>query len=88
MGAGLIVSGRRIKLERDMLVNEFTRNALAYRKEEREMKRNGFERVGEGGGKLWELQRGGRYNHRITDVRISVDGKSLWIKTAKFDASS
>lgn len=64
-----------------MRVTEFTRDALAYRKEDRDMKRDGWERVGEGGGKLWELYRGFRWNHAITQCKISVDGKSVWIKT-------
>lgn len=63
-----------------MKVTQLTRDALAYRREEREYERKGWERIGEGGGKLWELYRGWRFRHRITDVAISVDGKSLWVK--------
>jgi hypothetical protein len=43
----------------------------------------GWEEVGEGGGKLWELYRGARHDHVITDVRIAPGGKSLLIKTAR-----
>lgn len=70
-----------------MRVTDFTRDALRSRKEDRDMKKDGWERVGEGGGKLWELYRGGRWNHRITDAQISVDGKSLWIKTKQYRES-
>ncbi|EON13443.1 hypothetical protein [Pandoraea sp. SD6-2] len=63
-----------------MIVTDYTRHLLAYRKEERDMLRAGWESVGEGGGRLWELKRGWRWGHRITDVRIAVDCKSLWVK--------
>lgn len=66
-----------------MKVTEFTRHALAVRRDERDALKQGFEMVGENGGKLWELYRGGRYQHKITDVRIAKSGKALWIKTAK-----
>lgn len=41
---------------------------------------DGWEEVGEGGGKLWELYRGYRRGHRIVDVRITPDGLSLLVK--------
>lgn len=63
-----------------MRVTDTTRRRLAYRREERAMIRAGWERVGEGGGKLWELHRGCRWRERITDVRIAIDGKSLWVR--------
>lgn len=65
-----------------MKVTAFTKSALECRRENRDLPKEGWERVGENGGNLWQLYRGGRWNHTITDVRISVDGKSLWIKTA------
>lgn len=64
-----------------MKVTDFTRRALAVRRDRRDMIAAGWEFVGEGGGKLWELYRGYRYTHRISDVRIAADGKALWIKT-------
>lgn len=66
-----------------MKVTKLTRSALTVRREARDMKTNGWESVGEGGGKLWELHRGGRWREVITDVKIAADGKSLWIKTAE-----
>ena len=61
-----------------MISTEFQKRALAYRREKRDMEKAGYERVGEGGGNLWELYRGGRYNHRIIDAKISVDGKEVF----------
>lgn len=64
-----------------MKVSALTKSALAVRRETRDMKAAGWEYV-EGGGKLWELHRGWRYNHRIVDVKIAAGGKSLWVKVA------
>jgi len=44
------------------------------------MKNDGWEYVGENGGPLWELVRGDRWDHVITDVMISRCGKGLWVK--------
>jgi hypothetical protein len=48
--------------------------------EERFLLSNGWERVGETGGRLWELYRGGRSDCIITDVKIAYDGLSLIVK--------
>jgi hypothetical protein len=64
-----------------MLMTPTTKGRLACRRDEREMLAAGYERVGEGGGALWELYRGPRMGHVITDVKIAKDGVSLWIKT-------
>lgn len=69
-----------------MKVTEATRRWLAIRRDERDMKRAGWEFVGEGGGKLWELYRGCRTSHSIVDVRIAACGRALWIKTAAENA--
>lgn len=66
-----------------MKVTGFTRQAMAVRKDIRDMERDGWEFVGEGGGRLWELERGGRWDHIIVDVQIAASGKGVWIKTAK-----
>jgi hypothetical protein len=66
-----------------MRVTPFTRNTLRYRRAVRKLRLAGFEEVGEGGGRLWELHRGARTDHVITDVRIGPDRKTVWIKTAK-----
>jgi hypothetical protein len=67
----------------DMRITNFTREALAMRRDTRDMERDGWEYVGERGGRLWELYRGGRYRERIVDVRIAACGKALWVKTAE-----
>ena len=63
-----------------MKVTDWTRRALAYRRERRDLPKQGWEYVGERGGSLWEIHRGVRYRERITDVRIACDGKALWVK--------
>lgn len=59
-----------------MLVTERTKRVSAFRKEQRDMKKAGYERI-EGD---WRLHRGDLYDHVITDVKISVDGKYLYYK--------
>ena len=63
-----------------MLVSDLTRRAHAYRKMARDLLGKGWEEVGEGGGKLWELYRGYRTDYRIVDVKIAPGGKSLFVK--------
>lgn len=65
------------------MVTTATRRILALRREQRDMPRQGWELVGEGGGRLWELVRGGRWNCRIVDVRVAACGKALWIRVEK-----
>lgn len=48
--------------------------------EERYLLANGWEPVGETGGRLWELYRGGRSDCIITDVKIAYDGLSLIVR--------
>lgn len=66
-----------------MKVTTFTRATLAFRRQRKELFAKGWEEVGEGGGKLWELHRGFRHDHRIVAVRIGADGKSLYVKIEK-----
>lgn len=66
-----------------MRVTTFTRRALAFRKQRRDLERQGYEELSENGAPLWELHRGGRFAHRITDVIIGVDGKTLYLKIEK-----
>lgn len=44
---------------------------------------DGWEEVGEGGSRLWELCRGGRWYHQIVDVKIAPSGKALLVKIEK-----
>lgn len=64
-----------------MKMTKFARAALAVRKDCRDRERAGYEFVGEGGGRLWELERGRRIGHRIVEVHISACGRGLWVKT-------
>lgn len=66
-----------------MIGTDWQKKVLAGRRERRDMEKAGWERVGEGGGKLWELNRGGRIGQRIVDVKIALDGTSLWVRVAK-----
>ncbi|RTM07424.1 MAG: hypothetical protein EKK31_11725 [Hyphomicrobiales bacterium] len=66
-----------------MKLTQITRQVLKVRRDRRDMERDGWEFIGEGGGCLWELERGYRTRHVITDVRIAASGKGLWIKTAQ-----
>jgi len=66
-----------------MRLTDRSREILQYRKAVRDLLKVGYEEVGESGGKLWELHRGGRRHHEITDVVIGPDRKSLFIKTAQ-----
>ncbi|GLR46062.1 hypothetical protein GCM10007880_65800 [Mesorhizobium amorphae] len=63
-----------------MQVTEFTRRALAYRKQRRDLIAKGYEEIDESGGKLWELHRGARVGHRIVDAVIAADGRSVYVK--------
>lgn len=67
-----------------MKVTPFTRKALAVRREVRDLTKDGWEQITAtfGEGRLWELDRGFRTHHRITDIRIGADGKSIWWKAA------
>jgi hypothetical protein len=61
-----------------MKVTKFTREALALRKETREMQANGYEQIEVD----WKLHRGAKYDHKITffDAKVSCDGQHVWIK--------
>lgn len=63
-----------------MKVTGLTKRALAVRRELRDLPKAGWERVGEGGGRLWELVRGSRIGYQITETRISADGVSVWVR--------
>lgn len=63
-----------------MLVTEFTRSALRHRRSRKELAADGFIEIGEGGGDLWKLYRGGWQHRHITDVVIGHDRKSVWVK--------
>lgn len=66
-----------------MKVTDATRRILAYRRDKRKRIADGWEFVNSDGGKLWEINRGWRWDHVITHVEIAVGGKGLWVKTAR-----
>lgn len=65
-----------------MIVTTVTKEVLRCRRARRALELAGFEEVGERGGSLWELHRGSRTDHVITEVRIGPEGKTLFIRTS------
>ena len=65
-----------------MLESQRSKEIIAVRRDMRDRKRDGYEYLGEGGGAIWELSRGSRWNHVITEAIIAKDGKGVWVKTA------
>jgi hypothetical protein len=63
-----------------MIEQAWQKRMLRVARERRDMPKAGWEFVGEGGGKLWELERGWRIKHEIRDVKISACGKGVWVK--------
>lgn len=57
-----------------MIVTEFTKRALAMRRESKRLIALGY-RLHETD---WEILRGGRHRERIVDAKISADGKHVW----------
>jgi hypothetical protein len=63
-----------------MIVTEYTKKALAYRRQKRKMEEQGFIRLAE---PYWPIIRGDQVGRRITKVMISTDGTSLYIKLSR-----
>lgn len=59
-----------------MIVTAFTRKALAFRRQERELKAQGYRRHETD----WEIHRGFRHDEFIVDVKISACGKYVYTK--------
>ena len=59
-----------------MLVTDLTRRALANRRERRDYERAGWEKCRMPREMLERIWAGGR----ITDVELSADGQSVWVK--------
>ncbi len=62
-----------------MKVTDLTKSALAVRREQRNLERNGFRRHETD----WEILRGIRYDEVIVDARISICGKYVYTKLGK-----
>jgi len=67
-----------------MMVTPLTKEILRCRRERRRLASDGWQEVGENGGCLWQLHRGARLNHVISDVRIAPEGRTIFIKIANF----
>lgn len=63
-----------------MKVTSRTRAVLAARRQQRDLYAKGYEYVGERGGNLWKLYRGGRVGHRIVDAIVDVAGLGVYVK--------
>lgn len=63
-----------------MKLTEWSRGALRSRRFHRKMTALGYEEVGEGGGKLWEIRRGRRVGWRIVDAVVAPHGLSVYVK--------
>lgn len=63
-----------------MTLTPFTRKMLAIRRDQRDRERDGWLYVGENGGPLWMLHRGGLMGRRIVNVAIAACGRALWVK--------
>lgn len=63
-----------------MKVTQLTKDALSSRRQGRALLARGYEYVGEGGGRLWELERGFRIGWVIKDAIIAVHGKGVYVK--------
>lgn len=62
-----------------MKVTALTKSALAVRREERKLSREGFRKHETD----WEILRGGRHDERIIEARISVCGRYVYTKLGK-----
>lgn len=62
-----------------MIVTPLTRMVLASRREAKAMLAAGYRKHETD----WEILRGGRYDERIVDAKVSVDGKHVWTKLGK-----
>ena len=64
-----------------MKVTDTTRRVLAYRRQQRALIRKGYEQITctHGIGNLWQLDRGGRWDWKLVDAVLGVDGKSVYV---------
>lgn len=62
-----------------MIGTSWQKAVLAARRERRDMEKAGWEYLGEGGGKIWELVRGSRVGKRIVEAKVAIDGHGVWV---------
>lgn len=62
-----------------MKVTDFVRQALPIRRDNKKMIRDGYFKIEA----HWKFNRGAYTGtqYRVTDVKISADGKNIWVKT-------
>ncbi len=60
-----------------MLLTETSKAILFARRERRRMEAAGYRMVEVD----WSMHRGARMDHKLVDVQIAYDGKSVWFKT-------
>lgn len=63
-----------------MKVTQRTRNGLQCRRHNNQMRKDGWEYIGEGGGDLWKIYRGDRIGWKIIAAQPSCDGMGIWVK--------
>lgn len=63
-----------------MKVTDYTRERLRCLRERKKLLAAGYEEIGEGGGRLWDLYRGVRYDCRIVDAVVAPEGKTVFVK--------
>lgn len=63
-----------------MKVTDRTRRVLYYRRITKRWVADGFEDLGERGGRLWEIYRGARQGQHIAEARVAPDGMSVYVK--------
>lgn len=71
-----------------MRFTERTKSALAYRRQKRDLESRGYEEIGERGGNLWEIYRGGRMGQKIVDAVVATHGMSVFVKIERPGARS
>lgn len=59
-----------------MIFTEFTRKCLAFRRERKKLESQGY-RMHETD---WEIHRGSKFNEKIVDAKVSVDGMYVYTK--------
>ena len=62
-----------------MIVTDFTKEALAFRRQAKQLEVEGYRRHETD----WEILRGARCDEKIVDVKISVCGKYVYTKLGK-----
>lgn len=68
-----------------MIETQWQKEALAIRRDYRDMQAAGWEYVGESGGNLWKLYRGAWTDRHISEAKVARDGRGVWVKIVPND---